>query len=351
MMDSDFHNALDRLLTGISTPIVVRAVDAGGAPLQLWQQIIDSGFADALVAENRGGAGLGLADAFHLFFLCGRHALPVPLAQTMIARRICAAGGMRIPEGPVALSPPPVVANDQSIECRNVPFGKVAQWVIVPHADAGEGADACAARPAWLLPVSAATRGDSAIHGSLLAHFKWRNPGGDAALISDPMPWMEIGGLITAALMAGAMDYVLERTVGYAGERSQFGRPIGKFQAIQQQLSVLAELAVASRMAAELGCQEASPGLPISLAAAAAKARTSEAAATVVSVSHAVHAAMGITEEYDLQLYTRRLNEWRTDYGSAGYWNCRVGGAVLASDALCTLDFMLPAFFPDRAAR
>ena len=357
MMDSDFHHALDRLLTGISTPAVVRTVDAGGAPLHLWQQIIDSGFADALVAEDRGGAGLGLPDAFHLFFLCGRHALPVPLAQTMIARRLFAADGMRIPEGPIALSPPPVVANDQTIECRNVPFGKVAQWVIVPHADPGDGADASAARPAWLLPVSAATRSDSAIHGSLLAHFKWRNPGGDAALITDaaliahPMPWMEIGGLITAALMAGAMDYVLERTVRYAGERSQFGRPIGKFQAIQQQLSVLAELAVASRMAAELGCQEPAPGLPISLAAAAAKARASEAAATVVSVAHAVHAAMGITEEYDLQLYTRRLNEWRTDYGSAGYWNRRVGGAVLASDARCTLDFILPAFFPDRTAR
>ena len=64
-----------------------------------------------------------------------------------------------------------------------------------------------------------------------------------------------------------------------------------------------------------------------------------------------VHAAMGITEEYDLQLYTRRLIEWRTDYGSAGYWNRRVGDAVLSSEAPSTLEFMLPVFFADTAPR
>jgi alkylation response protein AidB-like acyl-CoA dehydrogenase len=145
--------------------------------------------------------------------------------------------------------------------------------------------------------------------------------------------------------MAGAMDRILDMTVRYASERAQFGRPIGKFQAIQQQLSVLAELTSASRMAAELGCTGPEPLLPLPLSAAVAKARASEAAETVVKIAHAVHAAMGITAEYDLQIYTRRLIEWRTDYGSAGYWNRRVGDSVLASDASSTLDFMLPAFF------
>jgi len=150
--------------------------------------------------------------------------------------------------------------------------------------------------------------------------------------------------------MAGAMEAVLQTTVRYAGEREQFGRPIGKFQAVQQQLSVLAELACASRMAAELGCRQTSAGAPNALAAAVAKARASEAAGTVVSIAHGVHAAMGITAEYDLQLYTRRLIEWRTDYGSAGYWNRRVGDAVLSSDAPTTLEFMLPAFFSEHQA-
>jgi alkylation response protein AidB-like acyl-CoA dehydrogenase len=154
-----------------------------------------------------------------------------------------------------------------------------------------------------------------------------------------------MAAVITAAQMAGAMDAVLEITVRYSGDRVQFGRPIGKFQAVQQQLSVLAELVSASRMAAELGCRETGPGTSASLVAAIAKARSSEAAERIVSIAHAVHAAMGITEEYDLQLFTRRLIEWRNDYGSAGYWNRRVGDAVLATDEANTLEFMLSAFF------
>lgn len=349
-MEADIHDALDRLLTGISTPKVVREIEAGGSPVRLWQQLADSGFADALVPESTGGAALSLSEAFLLFFICGRHALPMPLAQTMIARSICAAGAIGIPDGPMTISPLPVVANDQIIKCRNVPFGKVARWVIVPYVDFTGPADWSGPLAARLLPVSAATRSDSGIPGSLLAHLAWENPVSAGDVVAARLPWMEIGGLVTAALMAGAMEYVLGKTVSYAGARSQFGRSIGKFQAVQQQISVLAELVAASRMAAELGCQEASPGLPNPLAAAVAKARASEAAVAVVSIAHAVHAAMGITEEYDLQLYTRRLNEWRTDYGNASYWNHRVGNAVLASDARCALDFMLPAFFPDIAS-
>ena len=108
-------------------------------------------------------------------------------------------------------------------------------------------------------------------------------------------------------------------TVKYAGERSQFGRPIGKFQAVQQQLSVLAELATASRVGAELGCQLSANGATNVLAAAVAKARASEAAGTVVSIAHGVHAAMGITEEYDLQLYFKHAKAAEQTLGDADF--------------------------------
>lgn len=344
-MDPILHDTLDRLLTDASPPRVVRDIESGGSPQALWQQIVDSGFADAMSAENAGGGGVGLGDAFSLFFLCGRHALPLPLAQTMIARRICALHGIDVPQGPITLAPMPVSGTDGTLECRNVPFGKVAQSVIVPHVGPPENP------VALLLPVSAAQRVDTGVHGSLQAHLSWKHPLSAGIVLEQPLLWLEVTAVITAAQIAGAMDAVLQLTVRYAGERSQFGRPIGKFQAIQQQLSVLAELATASRVGAELGCRESEPGVPNVLAAAIAKARASEAAGTVVSIAHGVHAAMGITDEYDLQLYTRRLIEWRTDYGSAGYWHRRVGDAVLASDAPSTLEFMLPALFPETAAR
>ncbi len=338
-MDPILYDSFDRLLTDVSTPQVVRDIEADGSTQDLWQQIIESGFTDAMISEKSGGAGLALADAFSLFFLCGRHALPIPLAYAMFAKHVCALNGISAPDQAITISPLPVHGSGDIIDCRNVPFGKLAKWVVVSHtAPSGSHKD-------MLLPVSDAECSDTGVVGSLQAHLCWKKVPASAIVLKNTVPWLEIAATITASLMAGAMDSVLNMTVGYAGERVQFGRPIGKFQAVQQQLSVLAELAVASRMAAELGCQENPDGTPNGLAAAVAKARASEAAGTVVSIAHAVHAAMGVTAEYDLQLFTRRLIEWRTDFGSAGYWNRRVGDAVLASAEPTTLEFMLPTFF------
>jgi len=81
------------------------------------------------------------------------------------------------------------------------------------------------------------------------------------------------------------------------------------------------------------------------LRAALAKARTSDAAALVAPMAHAVHGAIGITAELDLQLYTRRLHEGRADYGAEGHWNRVVGRALLAADG-GALDFMRAALIP-----
>jgi acyl-CoA dehydrogenase len=100
----------------------------------------------------------------------------------------------------------------------------------------------------------------------------------------------------------------------------------------------------AARMAAEIGC--AGDGIaPHPLRAAVAKARASEAAAKVVAIAHAVHGAIGVTSEYDLQLHTRRLQEWRADFGSQGWWHAQLGHALVASPAP-TLPFMLDEMLP-----
>ncbi|MDQ6640444.1 MAG: hypothetical protein M3Z15_12395, partial [Pseudomonadota bacterium] len=82
------------------------------------------------------------------------------------------------------------------------------------------------------------------------------------------------------------------------------------------------------------------------LRAALAKARTSEAAALVAPMAHAVHGAIGITAELDLQLYTRRLHEGRADFGAETHWNRILGRALLAADAGSALDFMRSALIP-----
>ena len=150
--------------------------------------------------------------------------------------------------------------------------------------------------------------------------------------------------------MAGALQRLLAMTLRYANERAQFGKPIGRFQAVQQQLAVLAEQAFAARMAAEIGCAEAAVQ-PQRLRAAVAKARAAEAAEKAVAIAHAVHGAIGVTAEYDLQLLTRRLQEWRGDHGSASYWHAELGRALVDAQGSATLPFVLDILLPGAAAR
>jgi alkylation response protein AidB-like acyl-CoA dehydrogenase len=148
-----------------------------------------------------------------------------------------------------------------------------------------------------------------------------------------------LGALIHAALIGGAMKRILAMTLTFANTRVQFGKSIGKFQAIQQQLSVMAEQVVAASMAAQAAFGDAASGQPSALACAAAKARASEAAQSVASIAHAVHGAIGVTREYDLQLFTRRLHEWRMAHGSEAYWYPRVGQACITSGETRISDF------------
>jgi alkylation response protein AidB-like acyl-CoA dehydrogenase len=128
-------------------------------------------------------------------------------------------------------------------------------------------------------------------------------------------------------------------TMQYANDRIQFGKSIGKFQAIQHQMSVMAEHVAASATAAEaaFGTDASTPSL---LAAAIAKSRTSEASVLVASIAHAVHGAIGVTEEFDLQLLTRRMHEWRMAHGSEAYWNLIVGRSVFESELPTVTDFV-----------
>lgn len=134
--------------------------------------------------------------------------------------------------------------------------------------------------------------------------------------------------LLRAAQIAGAADRVLAISVAYANDRVQFGKPIGRQQAVQQQLAVMAQHVVAVRLAVQLG---AARGWPSPESAAVAKSVASAAAARIANAAHAVHGAIGISAEYDLQLYTRRLHDWRLDGGAETYWSRRLGASVLAS--------------------
>jgi hypothetical protein len=327
MADDPLSHAFARVLATSCTPAHVRSIERGGSASVLWTSIEDSGFCDALVEEGQGGAGLPLCDAFELLALAGEHALPLPFALTMLLRPWVARVRGEAGTGSLTLACDAARAASGAIAANTVPYGLVADRVVVAIEDR-----------ALLLECAAAERVPTGVHGSLDADMTWP---ATAAIASEWESFADaraVGALACAGQIAGAIRAVLDRSVDYAGARRQFGRPIGKFQAIQHQLSVLACEAHASHMAAQMGC--ASEGAsPHPLLVAVAKARCSEAAASAAAIAHAVHGAIGITEEYDLQLYTRRLHQWRLAYGAESYWNLEVGRRLVdgSSDLLTFL--------------
>jgi acyl-CoA dehydrogenase len=301
--DDLLADAVEHLLAQQATPAVVRSLEAGGSRAALWAAIEASGFCGALVPEAMGGAGLGLRDVLSILEACGRYALPVPLAQTMLARALIAQAGHPAPAGAIALHSGP-------------------SWQGAPlYADLAD---------AVLL----------AEPGRLLLHAADRATAGAALLSFDSATDLRAAeALLLAAQMSGAMRALFQRTLQHANDRTQFGRAIGKFQAVQHQLSVMAEHVAAAGMAVRMACGTshitADP-----LAAAVAKARTSQAVVLVTGIAHAVHGAIGITQEFDLQLLTRRLHAWRVAAGSESYWNARIGAALLASPHASLPDFV-----------
>jgi acetyl-CoA C-acetyltransferase len=325
----------DSLLEGFERPLLdlctderLRQIEAGESAAAVWAGIDALGYTDALTAVEHDGAGLSLADVFPLFFAAGRAGLSLPFAETAVARAILAAAGHRAGPGCIAMAPAAPAAGN-AIVCRDVPGAALAEHVLVSR----EGA--------WLLlPCALAQREPGAYRPHASASLRWDTPGRATLHVDGQEADAEsICNAVHAAGMAGAMARVLSLSVAYANDRSQFGRPISRFQAVQQELSLLAEQASSAALAARLGCASAT-FLPDPLLAATAKLRASEAAAKVAAISHAVHGAIGITEEHVLGLYTRRLHEWRACPGTEGRCASRLGEALLATAQQSMFDFV-----------
>jgi acyl-CoA dehydrogenase len=136
------------------------------------------------------------------------------------------------------------------------------------------------------------------------------------------------GAVVRTVQLAGALTRALAVSVQYAQTRVQFGRPIGKFQAIQQNLAVMAGQSAAAIAAADMAADALAGDLdPVIVGAA--KARAGEAASISAGLAHQAHGAIGFTQEYELHDLTRRLWSWRDEFGNESEWNLVVGRAAL----------------------
>ena len=145
-----------------------------------------------------------------------------------------------------------------------------------------------------------------------------------------------------SAQIAGALDAALALSVAYVAERQQFGRPLAKFQAVQQSLAGFACEAAAANCAA-MGAARALDQGTAEFEIAAAKLRANRAVELGTTVAHQVHGAIGFTQEYGLHPLTRRLWQWRSEYGHDAHWGDKLGAMVVERGA--------DAFWPTLTAR
>jgi acyl-CoA dehydrogenase len=309
--------AFAKLLAEASSSALVRKTEESRDCRALWAEIEASGFLDALIPDSAGGAGLSLAEVHPILQLLGRYTVPAPVGETMVARALAADAGVACPDGPIALAIP--VRTSEGWRAAAVTHAAVAENLLV---DDGQFLH--------FVPVGDGAQG-TGIYGCLAADFHWPDGFSGATLPRPASGLRAIAALVRAAAISGAGDALLERTVEYAGTRVQFGKPIANQQAVQQQLAVMAEQVVMARIASQIGCAQ---GFPAPLfAAATAKQVTSAAADQIARIAHGVHGAIGMTAEYDLQLYTRRIQAWRVADGSETYWAQHLGENLGVADA------------------
>ncbi len=305
------------------------AAEEGEWPTALWNAVEESGFPRVLVSEERGGAGASWEDAAVLLKACGTHAVPLPLAETIVAAWLLDAAGLDVPDGPLTFAEGDIEISGGKARLLGalyaVPYGADATHVVVVSpADGG-------AHVALFGPGSASNpvrnvarepRTDLTINDPAVAHGLAKVPG-DAAIL--------IGALMRASGIAGALETSLAQAVQYAGERVQFGRPIAKFQAIQHQLAELATQAASVGVAVDTAIRavEADP-LDARFEIAVAKVRAADAAETGAGIAHQVHGAIGFTYEHGLHFWTRRLWSWAPEYGGATRWARELGRDAIA---------------------
>jgi alkylation response protein AidB-like acyl-CoA dehydrogenase len=324
----------------------------------LWRQIASLGWTGLVFPEPYGGTGGDFIDLAVLLEETGRSLLPAPFCSTVvlggltvldagteaqkldILNGICA-GQLRMTlalmESSATLEPWGVetTATGEGDGYRIsgtklfVPDARTADLMVVA-ARTAIGSDPGAGITLFLVPGGGPGVGVSQL-SSIAADRQCEvtldqvKVSADAALGEVGQGWPIVRRALQRAVaarcleMLGGADAVLDMTVAYVKQRTQFGRPVGAFQAVQHHCANMAIDVEGSRHMAYQAAWRVSEGWPAQREVAMAKAWVSGAYQRVCAAAHQCHGAIGFTREHDLQLYTRRAKAQELSYGDADF--------------------------------
>ena len=281
---------------GTHGPEVLRRLDVeGNRDPDIWQGLVDMGLTGLCVPEAHGGLGMGIVEAALIAAECGRVCLAEPLVDTAF------------------VAVPWLIAKGETDKLSAIAAGdhKVAlPHILNPWVADGEGKPQTSVDPLRNLAMFPASGSN------------------DDRLLN-------LGALMNAAQLLGLADAMLEQAVEYAKIRTQFGQPVGAFQALKHQLAscaVAVEFAKPVVWRAAAAMQDGLETAPVHVSHA--KIAASDAAMLTAETAIQVHGAMGYTWEVDLQMFMKRAWVLNATWGDRAFHKQRVFDALISDSTL-----------------
>lgn len=277
-------------LAGTHGPEVLRHLDAAGPrDPDVWQGLVEMGLTGLCVPEEHGGLSMGLVEAALIAAECGRVCLAEPLVDTAFVRV------------------PWLLSKGETAQLADIATGQVKlplPHAINPWVADGDGEPMQSVDSLRLLSKGSGT---------------------------DDPHLLNLAALMSAAQLVGLADAMLAQATEYAKIRTQFGQPIGAFQAIKHQLAscaVAIEFAKPVVWRAAAAMQDGIASAPVHVSHA--KVAATDAAMLTAETAIQVHGAMGYTYEVDLHFWMKRTWALAGAWGSRAFHLKRVDDAVLS---------------------
>lgn len=299
------------VLEGTVTPDLIR--NAGREPdnskvRQCWTAIAETGVLGALVPEASGGLGLSLTDVIETFEAFGYSGAPMPYIESICLTVPAVASADSVLLDSVLTGKTIMTATPSTIDPAG--YTGMSDYVLV-------GSEVQAQSSAYLCECSSSVLSAAAASIDESRAYRYVDVPDEAQPMRvDAKSW-ETATIASASALVGLSRRILDMTVDYVGQRQQFGRPIGSFQAIKHQLAdVKANLVRVVPLIKAGACEVERTETGSFRYVSAAKIMAARVAAETVKVGIQCHGAMAYTTEYDLQLFAKQVWALSVQWGS-----------------------------------
>ncbi|OBF97838.1 acyl-CoA dehydrogenase [Mycobacterium sp. 852002-51152_SCH6134967] len=303
----DFAASIDAALSAADLPGAVRGWAAGDTSpgRKVWAQLTDLGVTALLVPEKYDGIEAHPVDLVVAIERLGRWCVPGPVVESIAVAPI-------------------LLADDE--RCAGLASGELIATVALPPqvpraVDADTAGLILVADDGEVRDGTAGAEHESVDPSRKLFDVNTSGDGRPA----DVARAYEFGVLATAAQLVGASQAMLDMSVEYSKQRSQFGKVIGTYQAIKHKLAdvhIAVELARPLVYGAALSLADGSADTARDVSAA--KAAASDAALLAARSALQTHGAIGFTQEHDLSLWLLRAQALRSAWGGPAVHRRRV---------------------------